>query len=110
MSVNYRAVGLRIKRFRMERGISQEELAFQVNTSSAYISNIENGHKRPSLSKLTEISEVLGVTLNDLIYASSPYSFEGSAELNEMISLFTPDKQKLLIDHMSAIIKSVIIK
>jgi len=44
MSVNYIAVGLRIKRFRMERGISQEELAFQVNTSSAYISNIENGH------------------------------------------------------------------
>ncbi len=111
MSINYQTVGLRIRNFRMERGISQEELAFQVNTSAAYISNIENGHKRPSLSKLIEISEVLGVTMNDLIYTSSPDNpFSDNVELNEMISLFTPEKQKLLINHISAIIKSFITK
>ena len=111
MTLNYRTIGQRIRRFRMERGITQEELAFRVGTSAAYISNIENAHKCPSLGKLLEISEVLQVTLNDLIYPSSQrISISNGDELNEMIALFTPEKQKLLLNHLCAIIKSFIME
>ena len=54
MTINYHAVGNRIRAYRLDKGITQEELAFRVNTSSAYISNIENAKKRPSLSDLQQ--------------------------------------------------------
>lgn len=110
MEINYHTVGLRVRRFRLERKITQEELAFRINTSAAYISNIERGRKKPSLEKLAEIAEVLGVTLNDLIYsASSGYSISNK-ELNEMISLCTPEKQQLLFKSLSTIIETFITK
>ena len=71
--IDYYIVGSRIRQYRIERNITQEELAFQVDTSAAYISNIERGIKKPSLQKLSEIAEVLQVTVNDLIY-SNPYT------------------------------------
>lgn len=66
--IDYYIVGSRIRQYRIEKNITQEELAFQVETSAAYISNIERGIKKPSLQKLSEIAEVLQVTINDCIF------------------------------------------
>lgn len=110
-SINYHTVGLRIRRYRLERKITQEELAFQINTSAAYISNIEHGKKKPSLQKLIEIAEALGVTINDLIYSNPPgYFFQNNKHLNEMISLCTPEKQEHLLNNITAIIETFITK
>ena len=110
MDLNYVLIGKRIKRFRLYKNITQEELAFEIKTSSAYISNIERGKKKPSLQKLYEISEILGVTINDLVYSSSDnVSVLNNKELSEMISLCTPEKQQLLINSISSIIQSYII-
>ena len=109
MEINYVRLGQRIKRFRKNKNITQEELAFELNTSSSYVSNIECGKKKPSLSKLVKISEVLGVTINDLIYSAPDNSLLlNNKELSELISLCTPEKQQLLIDSISSIIKSFI--
>ena len=67
MKIDYVKLGRRIRHFRKLQGYTQEELALELNTSSAYISNIERGIKKPSLQKLVEISYHLGTTLNDLI-------------------------------------------
>lgn len=71
MEINYLLIGKRIRRFRLSKNITQEELAFQIGTSAAYISNIEHGKKKVSLQKLCEISEIWGVTVNDLLYSYS---------------------------------------
>ena len=60
MELDYKQIGKRIRRYRLARNITQEEMAFQVGTSAAYISNIEQGKKKASLKKLCEISEFLG--------------------------------------------------
>ena len=70
--LDYHVIGSRIRHYRLERGITQEVLAFQVNSSAAYISRIERGQKKPSLEKLFEIAEVLHVTINDFVYISPP--------------------------------------
>ncbi len=111
MNINYHTVGLKIRRFRLERNMTQEELAFRVNTSAAYISNIENGNKHPSLEKLTDIASVLGVTLNDLVYpVSQKFTFANNKKLNELISLCTPEKQQHLLSYIEAIIETFITK
>ena len=68
MIVNYSAIGKKIKHSRQMHDLTQEDLAFEIDTSPAYISNIERGKKKPSLQKLIEITEILEITINDLLY------------------------------------------
>ena len=109
MDVNYHFIGKRIRRFRLSRNISQEELALRINTSASYISNIERGKKRASLETLFAISEVLGVTVNDLIYNSTKRMPETKTrEHMELLSLCTPEDQQLILSNMTSIIQTFI--
>lgn len=111
MKLNYKVVGKRIRICRMNKNITQEQLAFQVNTSAAYISNIERGIKKPSLQKLVQIAEVLGVTVNDFIYNSTEaVILSDNFELTEMLSEYTPESQRLLIKSLITIIKAIRMK
>lgn len=102
MNIDYITVGNRIRHFRLQKRLTQEELAFQVETSAAYISNIESGKKRPSLQKLAQISEVLGVTINDFIYEAD------DPDTQEQVQEFPPEIQQLLVKNIQNIIQSFI--
>ncbi len=107
--IDYNVIGSRIRQYRIERGITQEDLAFQINTSAAYVSNIERGIKKPSLQKLSEIAEVMHVTVNDFLY-SSPYPINTSfdRDLQYMLSLCTPEKQKIITKSIAEIINTML--
>ena len=109
MCVNYHSIGQRIRHFRKAKRITQEELAFRIGTSAAYVSNIESGKKKPSLQKLTEIAEVLEITINDLIYLPSLNATSSDmTEINKLISHCPLEKQQLLIQSISAILHTII--
>ncbi len=109
MDLNYKTIGKRIRRYRLSKNITQEELAFQINTSSAYISNIELGKKKASLQKLCEISEIFGITINDLIYNPAERT-QGikTKEFNDLLSLCPVEDQQLLLNNMSSIIQTLL--
>jgi transcriptional regulator with XRE-family HTH domain len=52
-------VGQRIKRVRLERGLSQRHLADGTSVSYAYVSRIEAGARVPSLGALIELADRL---------------------------------------------------
>jgi transcriptional regulator with XRE-family HTH domain len=62
-------VGLNIQRLRRERGISQEELAFQAPSSRSYLSGVESGRRNASLQLLENIARVLDVEVIDFFAA-----------------------------------------
>ena len=66
--LNYKNIGKRIRHYRKRRGYTQEQLGLSINTSGAYISNIERGVKKPSLDNLASIADILDVTVNDIIH------------------------------------------
>lgn len=107
--IDYNVIGSRIRQYRQERGITQEDLAFQINTSAAYISNIERGIKKPSLQKLSEIADVMHVTVNDFLYCVT-YDTNSSfdRDLQYMISLCTPEKQKVITKNIAEIIQTML--
>ena len=91
MAIDYENIGKHIKSYRTDRGISQEDLgksvfvnnqqAFRVDTSAAYISNIENGRRFPSLELIVAIANALDVSADDLLtdnlkHSSSPVDTE----------------------------------
>lgn len=58
-------IGQRLKRLRLERGMSQRELAAP-GVSYAYISRIEAGTRQPSVKALRKLAAKLGVTADYL--------------------------------------------
>lgn len=56
-----------LKKIRIEKQLSQEELAKLVNTSRSNIANYEVGKNMPSVEMLNNLSEVLNVTIDYLL-------------------------------------------
>lgn len=67
-------LGQAIKRVRMQRGLTQHELAMQTNTSTKFISNVENGKDTAQLGKVLLLIRVLdmGTQLVDLRAKARP--------------------------------------
>ena len=59
---------LKLKIARVEKGLSQQELADQVEVTRQTIGLIEKGKYNPTLNLCIKISKVLGKTLNDLFW------------------------------------------
>lgn len=56
-----------LKRYRVARGLTQRQLADIVKVKSATISNYENNVSLPDLDKISEISNILEVSVDDLL-------------------------------------------
>lgn len=60
-------VGGNVRRLRHERGMTQEQLAFEARLDLTYIGGIERGRRNPSLLVMVRIAEALGAELAKLI-------------------------------------------
>ena len=58
---------LKLKEFRIKKGLSQSQLAKIVSVHPAAIGNYEQGTREPNINTLTKIAVALGVTVDDLI-------------------------------------------
>lgn len=67
MELDYRAIGIRIRRFRKRKGITQQVLAELSNQDPSNISHIERGATKLSLPTLVSIANALEVSVDDLI-------------------------------------------
>lgn len=67
MSLNYIAIGQRIKALRSKRCMSQSVLSERIDKTPTYISYIENGIKSMSLETFVDIANALGTSANELL-------------------------------------------
>lgn len=73
MELNYERIGSRIKNIRKSRKLTQEALAEKVGLSSTQIYNIENAKSSLSLESLHNISSVLSISTDELLYGCVRY-------------------------------------
>lgn len=68
-SEKYKEIGVKIAKYRLKKGITQEELANSVGISYSYITQIEapNVVKKMSLEVLFDIAEILDIDIKDLL-------------------------------------------
>ena len=67
MELNYLEIGQNIRKYRLQRGLKQKELAEKTNVSPQHISHIETGRGQLSLPTLVAIANVLCVDCNTLL-------------------------------------------
>lgn len=65
-------LGLRIRHFRVQRGLTLEQLGAEVGVVASQLSLIENGHREPRISLLTAVARALEVTVADLLSSAAP--------------------------------------
>lgn len=65
-------LGRRIREFRKERGLTQEQLSEKIGKTDEVISNIETGSASTRLTTLFDIADALKVSLLDLFDWVSP--------------------------------------
>ena len=56
-------IGRRIKRLRQEKGLTQEDLAFEIKISRDHLSNIENGKHPINIKNLYKFAEYFEVEM-----------------------------------------------
>ncbi|MDQ6915295.1 MAG: helix-turn-helix domain-containing protein [Actinomycetota bacterium] len=64
------ALGRTIKRLRVQRGFSQEELAHRSGMDRTWVGGIERGEKNPSFEKLVHLAKALDVPVEALVAGS----------------------------------------
>lgn len=60
-------VGGNVRRLRIERGLTQEQLAFEAGIDLTYEGGIERGKRNPSLMVMARVADALGVTPSELL-------------------------------------------
>jgi transcriptional regulator with XRE-family HTH domain len=72
--------GVRVRRFREKKGLTQAELA-QPRFTGAYVSQIEAGKRRPSPAAIKHLAKKLGVDQEELI-TGRPSDYKATLELS----------------------------
>ncbi|MCB8505388.1 helix-turn-helix domain-containing protein [Enterococcus durans] len=67
ISLDSKLVGTRMKQKRLEKGLTQADVATKSGISSRYYGSIENGKNSPSIEKLSAIAKVIGCSLHFLL-------------------------------------------
>jgi len=62
-----KAFGLAIRKLRISKGLTQEDLGFESGLTRAYISSIELDQKLPSITTIAKLAKALGFSLSELM-------------------------------------------
>ena len=97
-------IGEKLRQLRLQRGLTQEELADRCELSKGFISQVERNLASPSIATLTDLLECLGSSLpaffnekqNEKIVFTPQDMFEkvDEEELHGSITWLVPDAQK----------------
>lgn len=59
-------LGESIKKIRLSKGMTQDELSKRIELDAAYISNVESGKNNPTLATIEKIAKALNVSVDEL--------------------------------------------
>ncbi len=96
---NY-SVGNRIRKLRVQKHLSQEQVALRAGITTAYLGQIEREEKNPTVKLIEKISNVLELSLSDLFCDQelNTESTDGVLEniIFELRALSEKDKKEIL--------------
>lgn len=74
MSLDYNIIGERLKQARINKKLTQEKLAEELDVSVAFLSRIERGSSFINLKRLNQICSILEVTEGEILNGVSKNS------------------------------------
>lgn len=100
-------LGKNIKQFRLIKGLSQENLACELQKSVNFISLLENGKTGLSVQTIIDICRVLDVDANSVFTGIiSPIDAELDTYITNSLSLFNDKDKTIIADLITYILNS----
>ena len=107
MALDYDIIGNRIKKARIAKNYTQEELAEQLDVSVAFLSRVERGNSKINLKRLNQICGFLDVSESYMLTGvASNESNYLDKEFAELLKQCPPEKQRMIYDIVKTIVKS----
>lgn len=107
--IDYKAVGMRIRKKRRSLGLTQEYVSEKVDVSASFYSHIENATRKAGMNTFVRISAVLDISLDYMMFGKHDIPSNLIQDdpaiktiFNEVLSMDENEKQ-LLIDIMKSI-------
>lgn len=94
--------GARIKELRIQMGLTQNQVAEELNVTPGYISNVENNRTAMSLRILTYYAKLVGISLDSLV-GQVEQEYQETALDNEIITKIS----KMSIDNKVKLLKTL---
>lgn len=101
--MDYYKIGQKIRKYRKAMGMTQEELAERVEISVTHMSHIETGNTKLSLPVLVDISKVLEVRTDDMLFDSPSEKEISIKELTETLETCTANELRIITDIVKAL-------
>lgn len=102
--IDSKAIGRKIKLYRNKIGITQFQLAEKLDVTPNYISAIERGVTKVSLTRLDEIAAILNISVTDLLTdCNTDSKTYGYNEIFELTKDWTPKQKSMLIEILNTI-------
>ena len=99
--MDFLALGARIKNKRLEKNLTQEQLAEKVDLSAVYIGQIERGERKMTIQTLVKLANVLETSIEELLSDSTEGNL--NAKLNELLEV----AKKLDISDLDKVINMI---
>ena len=96
-------IGKKIRRLRLEKNLTQEELADRTELSKSFISQVEREQTSPSIATLVDILQALGTNLRDffndetdsqIVFRNADFFEKVDDELKNRTEWIIPNAQK----------------
>ncbi len=97
MALDYSVIGQRIKRARLAKNLTQEDLAEQIDISVAFLSRVERGNSHINLKRLNQLCGLLDVSEGYILNGASSSSTNYlDKEFSELLKSCSSEKQRLI--------------
>lgn len=100
-------IGQKIKELRIQKSLTQEELADRAELSKGFISQLERDLTSPSIATLTDILQCLGTNLEEffmgsaeqqVVFKKNDYFIKTDLDLKNTIEWIIPNAQKNMME------------
>lgn len=102
--MNPKEIGKNIRRYRIKRGWTQEQLAELADFSTGYVRQLEIGMKTLSLPALYRIAEALGTSAQSLLACADA---DSTTRVTALLAECAPCEQVVIADIVEAAAESL---
>lgn len=97
--IDYKSIGRRIAIYRKNIPMTQSVLSEKLGVTESYISQVECGSAKISLSRLAQVSDILGIDIALLVSDKATVApYPVNAEMFEIIKDWPAEKKSFLAD------------
>ena len=91
-------IGARLKQARMEKNLSQPQLAEKADISVSFLSNLENGRQVMNIKTLISLTDTLNISADWLLGNSTDSANHAAAlEIEKELSSCTPKEREAIL-------------